>query len=166
MQAKSHEEARAMAIRAARAVTMGLALTSIGTGCASAHEGGPDPDIDEDLPGYASYGDQGGSFSTPRAQPQPTQDAAAPPEADSGEMPSLVFADAGADDAALEDAAIAVVDASVGPDAGMCVLPTASDEAENAAQWEKYSDCCDAHAWAFEWGCFAWGPFVPPGELA
>ena len=50
------------------------------------------------------------------------------------------------------------------PDAGAVADAGANCTAD--AGWEDYSACCDAQGWAAEWGCLAWGPYVPPAEGA
>lgn len=55
-------------------------------------------------------------------------------------------------------------DAAVAPDAGRDAgVVDAGPELCDASS-EGWEDCCDEHMWDPAWGCFAWGPFVPPAE--
>jgi len=72
-----------------------------------------------------------------------------PPEDDAGLDSMIALGDAGAD-AEFQDGALA-------SDAGLC---------DPTADWEEYSACCNAHDWNWDWGCMAWGPFVPPADGA
>lgn len=74
------------------------------------------------------------------------------PEPDSGPPP---------DDAAVADAGW-----DAGTDAGRDAGTDAGrDQCDMTEGWEAYQDCCDLHMWDPAWGCFAWGPFVPPAEV-
>ena len=115
-------KARHKALRAARAVTLGLALAT--GGCFASHESArrePEPDPD------------------PEPEPMPAGDASVPDEPD----------------AAMIDAGLAH---DAGSDAGMIC--------DASGDWMEYEQCCNEHGWDFDWGCFAWGPFVPPSEVA
>lgn len=118
----SNRRARGLALHAARAVTLGLAVSTLGSGCFGSHEAPrPEPDRDRD--------------------PEPER-ADAAVALDAGR-------DAGPDasaDAGMADAGREVCDMSEG--------------------WEAYDECCAEHMWDPAWGCFAWGPFVPPAEVA
>jgi len=64
-----------------------------------------------------------------------------------------VFDDDGASPA--PDAAMADAGTDAAADAGRC---------DPAGDWEEYTACCDANGWNWDWGCMAWGPFVPPAD--
>lgn len=59
-------------------------------------------------------------------------------------------------------------DAPVEPDAGVdpadAALPmdASADAQVNCLEATDYAACCEAHNWAFEAGCMAWGPPMPP----
>ena len=67
--------------------------------------------------------------------------------------------DAGDSDAAIVDAgpgdARVPIDGGAVADAGTCL--------GSGPEWLA---CCEAIGWDWERGCAAWGPFVPPGEVA
>ncbi|MGE0786238.1 MAG: hypothetical protein AB7S26_11155 [Sandaracinaceae bacterium] len=90
--------------------------------------------------GLAAAGCYGSHERAPDRDPVRPEDDAGPELADAG-------IDAGVG---------AGVDAGV--DAGD-VLCDVSDE------WEEYQRCCDAIGWDFDRGCYAWGPYVPPGAI-
>jgi hypothetical protein len=57
----------------------------------------------------------------------------------------------------VEDAGLADAGWDAGSDAGgLC---------DASGDWMAYEQCCMEHGWDPEWGCFAWGPFVPPAEV-
>ena len=118
------QRARRRALRAARAVTLGLALATGGAGCFGSHarrDRAPEPEPD----------------------PMRTADAGSvEPDPDGGRDEDAGLADAGSD---------------AGGDAGgLC---------DASGDWMAYDECCREHGWDPEWGCFAWGPFVPPAEV-
>jgi len=80
----------------------------------------------------------------------PAERTPPPPDDDAGTLEfaaAQAVGDAGVDAEAL--------DGALASDAGRC---------DPAGDWEEYSACCDANGWNWDWGCMAWGPFVPPAE--
>lgn len=113
---ESARRARRRALRAAKVVTLGLAIA----GCSLSHEAGHD----------------------------------------AGEPMAQVQTDAGRDgglDSGLDAGFDAGFDAGAVADAGIC---------DFEGDFEEYSRCCEANGWAFDLGCMAWGPYVPPGAQA
>ena len=109
-----------------------VSLTAGLFGCAS--------EIEVDV-GSGSGGGQGGASSSSAATATAT--ASTTTAASSGDAP--IEPDAGAD----------VTDASLPMDA-------TADAQVNCLEATDYAACCDAHNWAFEAGCMAWGPPMPP----
>lgn len=126
---EAKRKARRRALRAAQAVTLGLAIATGGAGC---------------------FGSHGRDRSTERLPEGP--DAAVVADAavarDAGRLPR---------DAGRVDPDAGLADAGPGADAGIC---------DASGDWMAYEQCCLEHGWDPEWGCFAWGPFVPPAERA
>lgn len=135
------KKARRRALRAAQAVTLGLAIATGGAGCFGAHgrdrSPAPPPEDADVARADGSVADPDAGFVS-----------------DSGPGPR----DAGfhEPDAALADAALA----DAGIDGGDMMICDASGD------WMEFQECCNANGWNPEWGCFAWGPFVPPAERA
>lgn len=136
---EAKKKARRRALRAAQAVTLGLAIATGGAGCFGAHgrdrSAPPPPSADAEV-------------AVDAAIEPPEIDATVVASRDGGHAADAGFADP---DAGLADAGID------GGDMMIC---------DAAGDWMAYEQCCLEHGWDPEWGCFAWGPFVPPAERA
>jgi hypothetical protein len=53
-------------------------------------------------------------------------------------------------------------DAGVDPEDAAAPMDATADAQVDCLQATDYAACCDAHNWAFEAGCMAWGPPMPP----
>lgn len=130
--------ARRRALRAAQVVTLGLALAG---GC------------------YADHGNRSESPTPDAAHPE----ASVPDARADAVVPNALVPDALVPDALVPD--VLVPDARV-PDSetGDAGLGDALADAGQCLPGEQFTECCNAVDWDIHWGCFAWGPGVPPGD--